>query len=372
MKVAVIGVGGTGSAAARWLVRAGHEVIAFEQFQIGHGWGSSHGASRIIRYTYPDAAYTDLMRQAYPLWRALEVEAREDLLTTCGGLYLGHHANPTIAQAQNALMAHGVASEILAPDAVHARFPALNLSPEEVALYQADMGFLRPERCVLAQVRLAQNNGAAIYEETAIRKIERNGSGVIVVTETGEEHRADRAIVTAGPWMGRLLADLHLPLCVTRQQVVQLKPRPGDDAQFAPERFPVWIDADTLRYGFPQVSPGTGVKLALHIPGDEFDPDRIERSVDPEFVAQTIAYTRNRFDGLTDEVVSTEACLYTNTPDEDFILDTHPAMPNVFIASGCSGHGFKFTVLLGKIAAEAVTGVAPPPYLEKFSLRRFL
>lgn len=371
MKVIIVGVGGAGSAAARFLARMGHEVVAFEQFIVGHAQGSSHGESRIIRYTYPDEVYTHMMGEAYPLWQELQAEAGEALLARTGGVFFGDKNSPLLASARAALEGNGVAHEMLDAAEARHRFPALHLTGAEAALYQPDMGYLRASACVQANVRMARALGADIREQTTVSAVMQRGGEAVVTTGDGEEHAADRVLVTAGPWMGRLLASLHLPLRVTHQQVVYLKPAPGAAQDFEADRLPVWIDADANIYGFPADGCIAGVKLASHNLGDPVDPDNARRPPDAAYADQMADYAAARFEGLTRQVTHAQACLYTNTPDEDFIVDAAPDMPHIWLVSGCSGHGFKFTVLLGKLAAEAAALGTAPPYLSRFALARF-
>ncbi len=372
MRIAVIGIGGTGSAAARFLASAGNEVVGFEQFRLGHERGSSHGESRIIRYTYPDPFYTQLMSEAYPLWAALEAEAGKELFVRCGGLYFGRADHRDLDAVAEALGVCGLPFEDLTPREVGARFPAFRLGPSERAIFQEASGFLRATRCVLANARLARARGATIREETAVRAVEPIGGGsrgVEVRIEGGgaardaggaqdaaggETLRFDAAIVTAGPWMGRLLARLGLPLTVTQQEIVYLRVARNAE-RFAPARFPVWIDAGALMYGIPMDGRVEGVKVGAHHLGAVVDPDGPPRAVEEAAVRAVAAYAAERFPDLAAEATHAQACLYTNTPDEDFIVDHVPGAPNIWLVSGCSGHGFKFTVLLGKIAAELAT-----------------
>src|SRR5438128_2784027 len=224
MKIAVIGIGGTGSAACRHLAKAGHQVVGYEQFTLGHDRGSSHGESRIIRYTYPDLLFTRLMRDAYPLWADLEAEADEELFVRCGGIFFGTPDDPNIAATERALVDAGVPYERLNAAEAHDRFPAVHLHPNKVVLYQRDSGLLRATRCVLANARLARRHGATIREETPVQEILSRNGRVIVQTASGDETVFDRVIVTAGAWMGKLFARLNLPLRVTRQQIAYLKP----------------------------------------------------------------------------------------------------------------------------------------------------
>ncbi len=371
MKVAVVGMGGTGSAAARFLARAGHSVVGFEQFAVGHTRGSSHGESRIIRYTYADEIYTRMMGEAYPLWQELQAEAGEELLVRTGGVFFGDKAGPILAGARAALEHNQVPYEWLDAGETRNRFPALRLAGTEAALFQPDMGYLRATDCVRANVRLARAHGADIREGAPVRHVFQEGKQVVVTTEDGESLTFDRVLVTAGPWMGRFFQSLHLPLRVTRQQVVYLKPQPSAARDFAADRLPVWIDADANMYGFPSDGRIAGVKLASHNLSEDEDPDGERRPPDEAYQTQMADYAVSRFDGLTRQVTHAQTCLYTNTPNEDFLVDAVPGQPHIWFVSGCSGHGFKFTVLLGKIAAEAATLGATPPYLSRFALSRF-
>ena len=370
MKIAVIGIGGTGSAALRFLARAGHEATGFEQFELGHARGSSHGESRIIRYTYPDALYTQLMGDAYPLWADLERESEQELFVRCGGLYCGPADNAKVVSTENSLLQNNLPYEKWDAAQMRERVPGLHLRPHEIALFQRESGFLRAGDCVLANTRLAQRHGATIHQNTPVCAIEQHGAQVLVRTEN-DEQLFDRAIVTAGAWMNSLLAHLALSLQVTRQQVVYLGAARHAE-QFAPQNFPVWIDAAELYYGFPSDGRIEGVKFAAHARGVEADPDDERGTVDDDYLARAIEYAQMRMPDLSSEVTHSNVCLYTNTVNEDFIFDRAPDAPNVWLVSGCSGHGFKFTVLLGRIAATLATDGEYPRDISRFALEHLV
>jgi len=368
MRVAVVGIGGTGSAALRFLAKAGHDAVGFEQFRSGHDRGSSHGETRIIRYLYPDPFYTRLMGEAYPLWAALEEAAGEELLVRCGGLLFGPEGHARISETEAALVANGLPYQRLEPRAVGDRFPAIQLQPGEAALYQPDTGFLRASRCVRANVRLAVEHGARLREDAPVRRVEPRGEEVVVETDADTE-AFDRVILSAGAWISRFAAGLDLPLRVSRQQVVYLKIARNAD-WFAPGRFPVWIDATERHYGLPSDGVIDGVKMAAHHLGETVDPDHVRREVDASYLEEMAAFGTRRFPDLAPVITHAHTCLYTNAPNEDFILDRLPQSPNVWLVSGCSGHGFKFTVLLGKIAADLAAGKGYPRDLSRFALSR--
>jgi monomeric sarcosine oxidase len=368
MKVAVIGVGATGSSALRFLSREGHEAVGFEQHEVGHARGSSHGESRIIRYTYPDPLYTRLMRDAYALWDELESEANEELFVRCGGLYFGPSDDIGVQNTESALAESGLPYSKFLPSEAKEKVPALEFFDNETILFQGSSGFLRAGACVAANARLAQKHGAQIRESTRVTKIENRGSQVLVHSDMGEEI-FDSALVTAGAWMKQVLAEASLPLRVTRQQYVYLKPE--NPALFSPDVFPVWIDKAHGFYGFPIDGRTEGVKLARHDFGEEFDPNRDDRPLRDEEIEEALTFARRRLPGLTSQVLEARACLYTVTPDEDFLIDRAPGLSNTWMISACSGHGFKFTSLLGRIGANLSTRGEDERDLSRFKLNRF-
>jgi monomeric sarcosine oxidase len=383
MRVIVLGVGGIGAMAAWQLAQAGQEVIALEQFRFDHDRGSSYGDSRIVRRVYADPLYTALMADAYPLWDELQAQfPHQELFRPVGGLFFGPENSPQVRQAQDALSLAGVAHEVLSSAECRRRFPAFALRPEEVAIYEPSMGYARASLCVRAAVQLARQHGADIREETPVVSINWPAQGVQVATAGGERLEADRLIVCAGAWTGPLsaLLGLTLPLQVTRQPYIHLQPL-RRAADFEVGRFPVWIDAGANTYGFPRLGDVPGVKIASHDHGSITTPDTVNREVTEEDRATIYRYASERFPDLVDTCVSPcyeKVCLYTNTVNEDFILDHLPYSGSgheeatVWLVSGCSGHGFKFTPLLGKIVADLATGGSYARDLSRFRLSNFI
>ena len=373
MRIAIIGIGGTGSACARHLAKAGHDVLMLEQFTLDHDLGSSFGESRIIRRTYPDLLYTQMMAAAYPLWDELEHEAGEQLFVKSGGTYFGHEGHPDIAAVISALKNTNTPYEHLSAREHNARFPGFHLREGESAVYQADSGFLRASACVRTQTRLAIEHGAHLVERCRVEAIEHEGGLTIISERDGKrlEHVVDRVVVMAGPWISRLVPQLAKSLHVTKQQYAYLRIA-RNAAQFAPGRFPVWIDAGGVTggemYGFPSDGRVEGVKFAAHLEGSAVNPDEMNREVEQAALEALRDYARERMPDLSGEVVAAKICLYTNTPDHDFVIGEERGV--IFI-SGCSGHGFKFTVLLGKIAADLAVGAKPAFDLSRFSTKRF-
>ncbi|CAF1995566.1 unnamed protein product [Rotaria magnacalcarata] len=355
MKIAVVGLGGTGSAALRFLAQSGHNAVGYEQFHIGHEHGSSHGESRIIRYTYPDVLYTQMMSDSYKLWFDLEKEAEEELFIRCGGLYFGDKNDRDVLATEQALIASNLPYERLNAEQVKEKHPAFHLYPHEIALFQKDSGFLRATRCVEANIRLAKTYGAIVQENTKVQEVYTKDNKTFVRSNSCEEEY-DRVIVTAGPWMSSLFKSLDLPLVTTRQQIVYLNINDHNEYFQVNGTFPVWIDSTDNLYGFPNDGQITGIKLAYHHCGEIISDLDAERApVDESYIEEIRGYAKKRFPNLGSDVTYSQTCVYTNTPNADFIIDRVPNQSNVFLVSGCSGHGFKFTVLLGKIISMMAT-----------------
>ena len=362
----VIGAGGMGSATAYHLAKTGANVLVLEQFQRGHTFGSSHGETRIIRLFYDKPFYTQLMKSAYAEWRAVENGAGTPLLFTTGSVSLGVAGNHYSMATRESLAAAGVASEVWDAEQFARRFPQFHVPREMDILWQKDSGFLHAAACVSTLLQLAEHHGASVRENTAVTRIDWQADIPRVETEKGH-FRARKLIVTAGAWTGSLLAELNLPLTVTRQQVCYY--RPSDAAGFQPSGFPVFVEvtaANEFLYGIPYFGR-TGVKIARHGWGQPVSPDACNRTPDADYIHRLDAYVQERLPGLG-KAVHAEVCLYTETPDEDFIIDAHPDCPEVLIASGFSGHGFKFCALVGRIMSELAQTGATDFDISHFSL----
>jgi sarcosine oxidase len=370
-RIAVLGAGGVGSAAARFLAREGHAVTVVEQFSPDHDQGSSYGSSRIIRKTYPDGFYTSLMGEAYPLWDALEREAGERLFVRTGGLFFAPAEHPELAAIRRALGENHVPFEELDPTACARKFPGFRLRAGESGVFEPEAGFLRASACVRAQLRLASAHGARVHAGARVEAIEPRAGSIALALAGGEVLEFDRLVVSAGPWTARLLAGLvPLPFTVTRQVYCHFEPSESL-AEFSAERFPVWIDFGTNFYGFPHDGHLPGVKVALHEPGLPTEPHRVDREIhdsDREPLRRACA---EHLPGLSPRVALEKVCLYTMTPDHDFVVDRLPGEPRVTVIGGLSGHGFKFTVLLGRLAAWMATDQRVPWDLSRFALARF-
>ncbi|MCG9126959.1 N-methyl-L-tryptophan oxidase [Candidatus Poribacteria bacterium] len=351
----IIGAGGMGSAATYHLAKTGANILTLEQFQRGHTLGSSHGEARIIRFFYDKPFYTELMKTAYAEWRDLENVSGKQMLFITGSVNLGEKGNEYGESVRKSLDTKHVEYEVWDKTQLKERFPQFQVTDEMEIIWQKDTGFLYASECVSTYLKLAENLGATIRENTPVIRIDWEADIPTVLTEDNQFH-ARKVIVTAGAWTSYLLKDLELPLTVTKQQVCYYNPI--DKLAFHPDRFPVFTEItcdDEFMYGMPYFGEN-GVKVARHGKGKTISPDSSDRLPDSDYIRYMDNYITSRIPELG-RTNHAEVCLYTETPDEDFIIDTHPHCPDLYIAAGFSGHGFKFCSLVGKIMCElALTG----------------
>ncbi|WP_406697525.1 N-methyl-L-tryptophan oxidase [Singulisphaera sp. Ch08] len=354
----VIGAGAMGSATAYHLARRGEPVLLLEQFAIGHDRGSSHGAARITRHSYADPQYARLMLDAFRAWRELEADAGQNLYLRTGGLSFCPPQVDYVAQVAASLQAIDIPHRRMSGRELRHAFPVFEVPETYDVLFEPDAGLIAAARAISLQLELARQLGGdrtRVLAECPVRAIDLDGNKPIVRTDS---HRisADRLIVTAGAWACRLLPQFPVPLRPTRQQVLYF--RPNDPAPFTPGRFPVFIHkgAEALDdfYGMPEFQ-GRGVKVARH-GGPDVDPDAMDRVVDEPYREVIRHFLKRSIPSLvTAPIEHTEVCLYTSTPDEHFRLGTLPDCPNLITASPCSGHGFKFSCLIGRVLADLAT-----------------
>jgi sarcosine oxidase len=368
----VIGVGGMGSAAVYHLARRGLRVLGIERFDVPHALGSSHGESRIIRLAYAEhPGYVPLLRRAYALWRELEALAGETLLVTTGGVDAGAVQSATVRGSLASCALHGLPHDVLDAHALTRRFPGYRLPRDMVAVYQPDAGLLAPERCVLAHVDAARALGADVRTRERVLRWRADDRGVEVETGAGR-YRARKLVIAAGAWSRTLVPALDA-LAVPERQVM-LWTRPREPALFECGAFPVFnMEAPEGRfYGFPMYGiPGFKIGKYNHRRERVEDPDRMDRDCHAADEAVLREGIRRYFPDADGPTLAMQPCLFTNSPDEHFIVDVLPEHPNVAVAAGFSGHGFKFCSVVGEIVADLVVHGGTQHDVGLFRIRRF-
>jgi sarcosine oxidase len=351
--VAVVGLGGIGSAAAYWLSRRpGTRVVGFERFALEHDNGASNDHSRIIRLSYHRPDYVRLARRAYATWAEVEAEARTTIVTTTGGLDLfpPGAAIPEVDYT-GSMVAEGVPFERLDAAEVMARWPQWRLDDGTVGLFQADAGIADPYRANAAHRRLAVAYGARLRDRTPVEGLTDTGSGILVRLGSGEEIVAGKVVIAADAWTNVVLDGLEarLPLTITQEQVTYFGV--PDPRAFGPDRFPVWIWMDDPSfYGFPTYGE-PGPKAAQDVGGREVTPGTRTFERDPVAWDRLCAFMSRHLPTMVAPPLLTKTCLYTLTPDRDFVIDRVPGHPDVLVLLGAA-HGFKFASVMGRIAAE--------------------
>lgn len=351
----VLGAGAVGAAAAYHLAKRGEPVLLVEQFSVGHDRGSSHGSARIARHSYSDASFAKLMPEAFRAWAELEADAGEPLFLRTGGVSISPDGVDYVEKVAANLQAFGVPHRRMSGAALNRSVPVFKVADDADVVFEPDAGILSAARALRAEIRLAKELGGdatTILENIRVQSIDTEADRPTLVTDAGTI-TADRLIITAGPWTARLLPSFPVPLRPTRQQVLYLTP--PDPTAYAPGRLPVFIykgqeDLDAF-YGMPAFD-GLGVKAARH-GGLDVDPDHHDPEVGESYRAVVRRFLASVFPALAEAPVErTEVCIYTVAPDDRFHVGPFAGRPDVLVASPCSGHGFKFSCLIGRVLAD--------------------
>jgi sarcosine oxidase len=374
-EIIVLGLGAMGSAAAAWLAEKGLRVLAFDAFTPPHSHGSSHGLSRIYRQAYwEDPRYVHLLLRARELWSRLERESGVPLLHITGALMIGPPGGQLVPRSAESARQFHLPHDLLSSSDLRRRWPAFHVADDTVALLEHQAGYLAPELCIEQQLRHAVRHGADLHFNEPVLDFTTDASGVTVRTARGS-FTAAHLVVTAGPWAPQLLAEAQLPLRVTRQVLFWFQPTDSIDA-FREDRFPIYLwetqPGDPMLYGFPLTGPdAAGVKVALHGSDEAGTPDTIDRSVRPDDEQRIRHRLATTIPDLSGRLVRAETCLYTMTPDENFVIGPHPENPAITLALGFSGHGFKFAPVIGELVGQLATEGKTEQDIAMFSPTRF-
>lgn len=359
-------------AAAGWRLAArGAQVVCFDLHSPPHAFGSSHGESRITRTAYFEGPwYVPLVQESFLLWRELEADSGAELLTLTGALMIGPPSAEAVTGALAAAADHGLDVRLLKADEIRKAYPGHIVGNRDVAVLDAQAGFLRPEAAVAAMIGQVEALGGEIRRGVLVSAVNPHPDGVEVVTDEARE-KFDAVVIAAGPWMHELVE--WLPLTVERQVMVWFAIDPKFGSTLTPSKFPVFIrqahDIGDV-YGIPTLD-GVSVKVAQHHKGDATDPRHVVRDVLDSELDPLRRYVRTRLHGVTQQVVRTLTCMYTNTPDGHFAIGLHPEDARITVLSACSGHGFKFAPVVGDIAADLACDGRTSRNISHFSLERF-
>lgn len=371
--VIVVGLGAMGSAAVDHLSRRGLSVLGLDQFEPPHDQGSSYGQTRMIREAYFEhPAYVPIVQRAYELWDELEAYYGQPLFIQTGALMIGPPEGVLVQGSETSARQHGLPYEKLSAQAVKERYPAFHLPDEMIAIFESRAGLLLLEGCIRAHLKRAKEKGANLHVNEAVAEWQVENGTVQVKTSQGT-YSAKKLLFTAGSWIGQLMSGLDLPLQIERQ--LQLWFEPKNPEQFHHKNFPGYMIEDAHSppyfYGFPMIEDGK-IKTALHHGGQlSSDVVGIHRELQPEDVEAVRQRIEKYLPDANGALVEHVVCMYTNTPDEHFLLDVHPHHPEVLIASPCSGHGFKFASVIGEIVADLLTDEQPGFDLNLFRINRF-
>ncbi|KRB60073.1 amino acid oxidase [Rhizobium sp. Root708] len=351
--VAVIGLGAMGSAALSYLSARGAKTIGIDAYFPAHTLGSSHGDSRLIRLGYfEDPSYVPLLKRAYRNWRELEARLRSDILTITGVLQIGAENSKIVAGTRASCVMHGLAHEVLDKSEMALRFPAFQLDDGEIAILDPQGGYLKPEAAVMGYLKLAAQDGAVLHFGERVTAIEPSDSGVTIRSTVGQ-YRAKKVVVATGSWIAELVPQLKEHAVPIRQVVAWYQPRDGFATE--PRRMPCFLrdeGAEGSYFGFPAIGVD-GVKIGRHAHFREpIDPNQPNPPVNEADTALLDGFIAKRVPAAAGLRVNAITCRYTMLPSEDFLLDFAPGNPNVVVASPCSGHGFKFTSVVGEILAD--------------------
>jgi len=368
----VIGLGAMGSATVYQLASHGIKVLGLEKFSLNHINGSSHGKTRIIRTSYfHNSFYVPLVKRAFELWSNTQAESGRNLIKMTGALLYGLPDSTLITGGVTSSKKYNLPYEILDSRTAATRFPAFKADDEEVAFYEEGAGILFPEECIQAHTILAEKSGAKLhFNEPVTRWDIQNGRAE--VRTVNETYTANCLVLSPGAWLTALVPELRLPLQTERQTVFWFEPQRNKEI-FSPSRMPVYVwqmkGEKYYYYGVPDV--GDGVKAAKDHDGELTSPDQVRREVTREDEVPVRQFLKRHIPSVDGSPDSSTTCLYTNTPDGHFIIDFHPNHRNVIIVSACSGHGFKFSSVIGEVVREMVEDGESKLDISLFKVNRF-
>ncbi len=380
----VLGLGAMGSATCYQIAKRGGKVLGIDQYSPPHRHGSSHGDSRITRQAIGEGeSYVPLVLRSNEIWKEIESETGRKLLHVVGGLImtsgenLMHHGSNFFEQMITAAKKYDIKFSLLSYKDMAQRFPQFKLTGKERGYYEYGAGYLNPEACVETQLFLAEKYGATLKKNEKVLEVKTLGNDKIEIITTKRTYETEKLILSAGPWIPKLLGASYAKLFIIYRQVLFWFAMEEVDWYF-PDKCPIYIwlygnNPNDVVYGFPAIDGLTGgVKIASEQYTSSTDPDSVSLKVtsqEERFMYEK--FVEPHFRGLTHKTIKTAACLYTVTPDSNFVIDFHPEHKNIVIASPCSGHGFKHSSAIGEVLAQMCIDGKSKIDISKFSLSRF-
>ncbi len=359
--VIVIGLGVMGGAAAYHCAKRGARVLGLDANTFGHQLGSSHGATRAIRETYFEAPdYVPLVQRSFDMWRDLERDSGKSLLSVKGAVYVAPSDHKLLEGVATSAERHSIAYERLSSRQANRRFPGFAVPDGWETVFENRGGVLQAYDCQKAHVDLARSLGATLRFGEAARFWRREGGNYTVATDQ-DRHTAPKLILTLGPWACELLTDLGLPLTGRRVPVIHFESK--DRLRYDAETMSVyfWATPEGIYAGFPHFD-GEGVKIMRHDRSETCTPSTVRRDIDAADVEEVARFADKYMPFANGGVTSSKVCLYTMTPDNHFVIDRHPELPELVYATACSGHGFKFAPVIGEVLADlALEGSTDKP-----------
>ena len=383
--IAVIGLGAVGSATLYQSAKLGARVIGIDRFSPPHDQGSSHGETRITRQAIGEGReFVPLVVRSNQIWDELEATSGRSLMTRNGGLILAspniegkHHGSSSfLMETIDAARAFGIPHQQLSGDEIRQLYPQFRLADDEQGYFEPGAGFLRPEACVETQIAEATKLGAKVFTSETVLEIRSTGDAVDVRTDKAS-YAVGRAVLTAGPWIAKLLPPEYAgQFAVYRQTLCWFALRQNRE-RYSPEHFPVfiWITGERLQdmlYGFPAIDGlAGGLKVATERYENTVDPDAVPREVSAESTSAMYSeYIAPRLPDVSSQCLRTATCLYTVTPDAKFVIDYADGAQKVLFASACSGHGFKHSPAVGEALAQRALGLPTKVDLSAFAIHR--
>ncbi|NET62194.1 MAG: N-methyl-L-tryptophan oxidase [Symploca sp. SIO2E6] len=384
--IIIVGLGAVGSATAYQLSATNKKVLGIDQFQPPHTFGSSHGDTRITRQAIGEGShYVPLVLRSHEIWRELESKVNTELFRACGGLVFGssltnapaHGSSSFLEVTVAAAKAFGIEHQVLDCQEMQQRYPQFHYQGTEIGYFEEGAGFLRPEKCIAAQLQLAQQQGVELQLNQKVVSIEPNShnDGVVVKTNTNT-WEAECAIIAAGAWVSELLPAAYQKFFKAYRQIMLWFEQELPYEKFVPEQCPIYIKlgetAEEFLYGFPAIDGESGgIKIGTEQFADSCTADTINRNVSADEVEQGFQRISQHLK-IKNHCIKSVACLYTVTPDYGFAIDTMPGHPQIILASPCSGHGFKHSAAIGQILQQLALNQRTDFDISAFSLSRFV